>query len=52
MMNTRKSSTVNFRFFFNRQVRDARKPKASSGATERRIYFEKLLGKTKTEEPH
>lgn len=49
MMNVRKSSTVNFRFWFDRQVRNARKPRISSGATKGRIYFEKLLGKTKAE---
>jgi len=49
MMNVRKASTVNFRFWFERQVRNARKPKGSSGATEVRIYFEKLLGKMKAE---
>jgi hypothetical protein len=49
MMNARKASTVNFRFWFERQVRNARKPKGPSGAMEGRIYFEKLLGKTKAE---
>jgi len=47
MMNVKKSSTVNFRFWFDRQVRNARKPRGSAGATEGRLYFEKLLGKTK-----
>ncbi len=49
MLNVRKSSTVNFRFWFDRQVRNARKPRGSSGAAEGRLYFEKLLGKTKAE---
>ena len=49
MMNLKKASTVNFRFWFDRQVRNARKPRNSSGVTEGRIYFEKLLGKTKAE---
>jgi len=49
MMNARKASTVNFRFWFDRQIRSTRKPRSSSGATEGRIYFEKLLGKTKAE---
>ncbi len=51
-MNVRKSSTVNFRFWFERQVRNARKPKGSFGAAEGRLYFEKLLGKTKSEGRH
>ncbi len=49
MMNVRKASTVNFRFWFERQVRNARKPRGSSGATEGRLYCEKLLGKGKAE---
>ena len=52
MMNIRKSSTVNFRFWFERQVRNARKPKASSDTTGGRLYYEKLLGKTKAEGQH
>jgi len=49
MMSVRKASTVNFRFWLERQVRNARRPKGFSGASEGRIYLEKLLGKTKAE---
>jgi hypothetical protein len=52
MMNIRKSSTVNFRFWFERQVRNARKPKSSSDNASGRLYYEKLLGKTKAEGLH
>ena len=46
MMNVRKASMVNCRFWFERQVRNARKPKRSSSAPEGGLYLEKLLGKT------
>jgi len=46
-MNNSKASTVNFRFWFDRQVRNARTPKAAQGSTESRFYYEKLLGKPK-----
>ena len=48
-MNNRKASTVNFRFWFDRQIRNARKPRMMSGSAESRFYYEKLLGKSKAE---
>jgi hypothetical protein len=48
-MNTRKASTVNFRFWFDRQIRNARKPRVISGSADNRFYYEKLLGKSKVE---
>ena len=48
-MNSRKASTVNFRFWFARQVRNARKQRTMSGSMENRHYYEKLLGKTRAE---
>ncbi len=48
-MNVNKASTVNFRFWFDRQIRNARKQKASPGSTESRFYYEKMLGKPKAE---
>ncbi|MCU0553852.1 MAG: hypothetical protein MUF17_03680 [Syntrophales bacterium] len=49
-MNNSKASTVNFRFWFDRQIRNARKPKAAQGSTENRFYYEKMLGKPKSED--
>ncbi|HNQ01134.1 MAG: hypothetical protein KBH73_10975 [Syntrophobacterales bacterium] len=48
-MNGKKASTVNFRFWFDRQIRNARKPRALPASTENRFYYEKLLGKSKAE---
>jgi hypothetical protein len=48
MMKLRKASTVNFRFWFERQVRNARRPRALSESTDGRCYFEKLLGKSRS----
>ena len=48
-MNGKKASTVNFRFWFARQIRTPRKPRGMSGSTESRFYYEKLLGKAGAE---
>ncbi len=48
-MNSRKASTVNFRFWFDRQVRNARKQRMMSGSIEYRHYYGKLLGKSVAE---
>ncbi len=42
-----KASTVNFRFWFDRQVRNPGKPGVNAGSTENRHYYEKLLGRPK-----
>ncbi|OPY07823.1 MAG: hypothetical protein A4E67_01129 [Syntrophaceae bacterium PtaB.Bin038] len=46
-MNNTKASTVNFRLWFDRQVRNARRTKAAPGSAENRCYYEKLLGRPK-----
>lgn len=46
-MNGKKASTVNFRFWFDCQIRNARKPRLLTGSTENRFYYEKLLGKSR-----
>jgi hypothetical protein len=48
-MSNGKASTVNFRFWFERQIRNPRKPRVNAGSTESRFYYEKLLGRTKND---
>lgn len=48
-MNNTKASTVNFRFWFERQVRNARRPKVASGSAENWFYYRKMLGKSGAE---
>jgi hypothetical protein len=45
-MNVRKAYMVTFRFWLERQVSNARKPKRSSSAPGGGLYFGKRLGKT------
>lgn len=49
-MNNSKASAVNFRFWFDRQIRNARKPRVTPGSTESRFYYAKLLGRQKAED--